>query len=183
MRFFAAILLLTSLALGQTLTPAPAAASAQQDEGARKARALLEQTIQALGGQAWLNIQDISQEGRTYGFFHGQSGGGAPFWRFWKWPDKERLELTKQRDWIIIHNGDDGWEITFKGTAPEEEETLAGYRLRRPFTLEHVLREWIHQPGVALFYDGRALAERREAEKVTLLNAQNQAVSLYIDIN
>ena len=187
LRAIALTLILACLASAQGSAPKTAAPSSgaqpvPQDDNARHARALLDQMIQAMGGQAWLNIKDVSQEGRTYGFYHGKSGGGAPFWRFAKWPDMERLELTKQRDWIIIHNGDQGWEITFRGTAPEDPEEHEAYLLRRPFTLEHVLREWLDQPGTALFYEGRALAERKEAEKVTVLNSQNQPVSFYIDI-
>ena len=62
------ILLLTALAAAQT---APAPSAAPQDESSRRARVLLDKMIQALGGQAYLNIQDMSQEGRTYGFSHG----------------------------------------------------------------------------------------------------------------
>ena len=40
-------------------------------ENSRKAKALIEQGIQALGGQAYLNLHDMQQEGRTYSFHHG----------------------------------------------------------------------------------------------------------------
>src|SRR5690242_8314923 len=74
-------------------------------ENARKAKALLDQMVQALGGQAYLNIQDISQQGRTYSFYHGQPNSvGTLFWRFYRYPDKERIELTKQRDVAFVYN-------------------------------------------------------------------------------
>ncbi len=153
-----------------------------EDSGARKAKALVDQTIQALGGPAYLSLQSMEQQGRTYGFNRGEpAGAGAPFWRFWKWPDKDRVELTKQRDWIIIHTGDNGYEITFKGTASEEPQALQDYLRRRDHSLEYVLRKWIKEPGVAFFYDGPVLAERKAADSVTILNAQNDAVTLYID--
>src|SRR5260370_23250582 len=65
-------------------------------ENSRKTRALLDQAIQALGGQAYLSIHDIEQEGRTYSFYHGQpTSNGVLFWRFMEFPDKERIEVTK----------------------------------------------------------------------------------------
>ncbi len=153
-----------------------------EDPGVKKARALLEEMVQALGGQAYLNVQDMTQEGRTYGFSHGESAGeGVLFWRFWKWPDKDRIELTKKRDWAIVNNGDKGYEITFRGTAAEEAELVEDYNRRRHYSLEHVLRVWLKQPGIALFYEGQALAERKQADVVTILNAQNEAVTIYID--
>src|SRR5712671_780918 len=64
------------------------------DPGAVKAKQLIDQMIQTLGGDAYLRFTDVTQEGRTNGFYHGTpSGGTAPFWRFYKFPDKERVAL------------------------------------------------------------------------------------------
>jgi hypothetical protein len=180
MRIAALLLLLSFTAAGQNQPTAPASPA---DENARKARALLDQCITALGGTAWLNIQDMEQEGRTYGFSRqGESGTGVPFWRSWKWPDKDRIELTKQRDWVIIHNGDAGFETTFRGTHPEDKEALRGFLERRHYSLEFVLRRWINEPGTMFFYDGQTVAERKQADQVTVLNAANEAATLYLDM-
>lgn len=153
-----------------------------QDSGVRKAKELLDKMIKALGGDAYLNIQDMSYSGRTYGFNRGEpSGTGAPFWDFWRWPDKERIELTKQRDWIVVHNGDNGYEITFRGTHAEDPEALEDYLRRRYYSLPQVLRVWLKQPGIAYFYEGTASAERKPAEQVTIMNTRNEGVTLYID--
>jgi hypothetical protein len=153
-------------------------------ENVRKAKAVLDQAIQALGGQAYLNIQDISQEGRTFSFFHGQpSSYGIQFWRFYKYPDKDRVELTKKRDVIYVNNGDKGYEITYKGTRAADAKDLADYNRRRQFTLDWVLRHWVSDPGEALFYEGAAVAADKPADQVTLINAKNQGVTLFIDSN
>jgi hypothetical protein len=186
-------ILLWALCLPAQITPSsqappkqqsPSQGATPQDENARKAKVLLDRMVQALGGQAYLNIQDVSQEGRTYGFYHGQpTGAGAPFWRFWKYPDKDRLELTKQRDWWIIHNGDKGFEVTFRGVSLEESKALQDYLRRRDHSLEWVVRRWLNEPGIALFYEGQAIAAEKQAEQVTILNAKNDAVTLFIDYN
>ncbi len=156
----------------------------QQDANAQKAAELLKQCIAALGGQAYLTLQDMEQQGRTYSFYHGEPNSvGAPFWRFWKWPDKERVEFTKQRDVAVVHNGDEGFEITFKGTAPEEPQPLADFLRRRHYSLENVLRTWLPKPGTALFYDGAAVAEQKPADAVSIINAENEQVTLYLDVN
>ncbi len=163
---------------------APSAAASQaapQDANARKAKALLNQMIQALGGQAWLNIRDMREQGRTWSIYHDQPTGTAEFWLFWKYPDKERVELTKKRDWIIINNGDQGYEITFRGTALEDAKVLQDYLRRRKYSLPWVLRQWLNQPGVALFYDGQVVAAQKPAEQVTIMNAQNEAVTIDMD--
>lgn len=150
-------------------------------ENARKAKVLLDQMVQALGGQAYLNIQDISQQGRTYSFYHGQPNSvGTLFWRFYRYPDKERIELTKQRDVAFVYNGDKGYEITYKGTAIEDDKTVTDYIRRRQHSLDWVIRKWLNEPGIALFYEGSTVAEERPAEQVTILSAKNDSVTLYI---
>src|SRR5437764_7876002 len=117
----------TANASPQTGTQASSA-----DPGAIKARQLINEMLQALGGDAYLHYTDIEQDGRTNSFYHGQpTGGTAPFWRFYKFPDKERIELTKQRDWIVIHNGDRGTETTLHGTKTEADD------LHRDFQHSH----------------------------------------------
>ena len=168
-----------------SLGSAPGKATTPIDqENARKARALLEQAIQALGGPAFLNLRDMQQQGRTYSFYHGRpSGTGALFWRFVEYPDKERIEVTKERDVAYIYAGDKGYEVTFKGPHAVEKKDLDDYLRRRRFSLEMILRVWINDPGVALFYDGTALAGNLAAQQVTLINSKDEAVKLFLDID
>jgi hypothetical protein len=179
----------TASAQASVQTPSEPAVKAHpaipvDQENARQARALLDQAIQALGGQAYLNMRDMEQEGRTFGFYHGRpSGTGALFWRFVEYPDKERLELTKQRDVAYIYAGDKGYEVTFKGPHAVEKKDLDDYLRRRRFSLETMLRVWINDPGVALFYDGTALAGNLAAKQVTLINSKDEAVKLLFDID
>src|SRR5271154_3961921 len=120
MKSLLSVFFLIALAFGQA-SPATPATSAQgipvDQENVRKAKALLDQMLDALGGNAYLNVEDVSQEGRSYGFHMGESEGvGVVFWRFYKFPDRERVELTKQRDVVYVYRGDQGFETTYKGT-------------------------------------------------------------------
>jgi hypothetical protein len=185
MRFTFPLLLLVTAAFGQAATPQPAPpgpAIPVQQENARKAQALLAQAIQALGGQAYLSIQDVSQQGRTYSFHLGIPNSlGVQFWHFYKYPDKDRTELTKKRDVVYIENGDRGYEVTYKGTRQADPKDLADFLRRRRYALDWVLRHWLHEPGVALFYDGPAVAAEKSTERVTIMNTHDQAVILYLD--
>jgi hypothetical protein len=147
-----------------------------------KAKAIIEQGIQALGGQIYLTIRDREQQGRGYGFHHGNpTGGGGPFWSFSEFPDKERVEFTKERDIAQVFVGDKGYEITFKGPHPVEQKDLDDYLRRRRYSLDRVLRTWINDPGVVMLFEGNAIAAQHSAYQVTLVNAQNESVTLYFD--
>ena len=162
----------------------PAGIPGNDQENARKARALLEQAIKALGGDAYLNIRDLQEQGRTYSFYHGRSStNGIFFWRFVEYPDKERIELTPQRDVAYIYTGSKGYEVTYKGPRSVETKDLEDYLRRRRFSLETMLHTWLDDPSVALFYDGDALAGSLAAQRVTLISAKDESVSVYFDMD
>src|SRR5262245_22473810 len=179
------ILMIAGLAIAQSSGPQDATAPANsgqqagatqsKDANAQKAEMLVQQMIQALGGDAYLNVRDVEQEGRTSSFYHGNpSGATAPFWRFYRFPDKERAELTKQRDWILIYTGSEGFEVTYRGTRPLPAQELKEYLQRREYSLDAVLRQWIKAPGTAFFYEGSAFADNKQVDNVTIITASNQ---------
>src|ERR1700686_2778564 len=182
MNYLLLIIIFAALVVGQANAPAPAAQSVPIDqENAHKAKTLVDQMIDALGGNASLNIQDVSQEGRTYSFHLGQSEGvGVLFWRFYKFPEKERVELTKKRDVVYVYRGDQGFEVTYKVTRADDPKSVSDYLRRREFSLDWVLRKWLGKAGIALFYEGHTVAAQKDAEQVTIMDSNNQSVTLYI---
>ncbi|HEY1264447.1 MAG TPA: hypothetical protein VGF06_13055 [Terriglobales bacterium] len=195
---FAFLFLLSAAA--QTGPPSHPSPAIPEDDNARKARAVIDQAIQALGGQAYLTYSGKVEEGRYYSFYHGHSNSeGIQFGSYYKYPDKDRLDVLHLRayhilwwtvgnvavkdknDIVVIHNGDKAYETTYKGTAREDPEATANFLRRRKHSLEWVLRKWINEPGVALFYDGVALAAEKQCDKVTVMTPQNDSVTLFID--
>jgi hypothetical protein len=188
MKYAFTVLLLTALVLGQSApAPAPGQSSTSipvDQENARKARAIIDQGIQALGGPAYLSWRTQTSEGRAYSFHRGEANSvGTQFWRFREFPDQERVELTPKRDVIEIFDGNKGYEVTWRGVRSlEQKEELEPYVRRHHYSLDLVLRTWLNQPGVALFYEGQKVAAQKETEQVTIMNAQNEAVTVNFDL-
>jgi len=192
MKYVYTLLLLTSLAAAQNTSDAPPTSAAPatsspistDQENAAKAKQLIQQAIQTLGGEAYLTWRTQTSQGRSYSFHHGEPNSlGTLFWRFREYPNKDRLELTKHRDVFEIFNGDNGWDVTFQGVRKLEGDEIQPYLRRRHYALDGVLREWINQPGVAFFYEGQRVAAQKQTEQVTIMNAKNEAVTLNFDIN
>jgi hypothetical protein len=183
-------LILTASAFAQTSPASPAAPSnwptaqfaAAKDPSVHKAYDVLNQMLRALGGDAWLNVQTMTSEGRAYSFYHGQPNSmSILFWRFWEWPDKERVELTKQRDITELYTGDKAYEITYKGTAQQDPKDVDTYIRRRSHSLEWVVRKWLPAQGTTILYSGTAMVERNLADQVTVLNTDNDSVTISVD--
>lgn len=162
-------------------SPPPPESEAQSNQ--HKARVWLDQMVQALGGQAYLTLQDSFTRAR-YGRFHNEVlVGGTISYRYWKWPDEERYELTDQRDVVELYLGDRAFEVTFQGSRdldPQKDQNLKQILTRRHFTLERILREWINQPGTLLLDEGPTLADNKMTEKITVINSKDEAVSILI---
>jgi len=207
-RLIAIGLLLSAFAAAQTTptsTPPVAAQPAVDLNGsdnARKARAVLDQTIQSLGGEPYLTYTNREEEGRYYPLYHGRTDStGIPYRYYVEYPDRDRFEVIHTKDVfllfgqigdvkvknktdvVLIHNGDRGYEITYKGTAAQDKLDLENYLRRRQHSIEWVFRKWIRDPNVALFYNGSAVVDGKETEGVTLLNSQNDSVNVYLDLN
>ena len=195
MRFVLPFLLLTALSVGQSpigsdVPPEPnpqlpTSSAVQPDQdNATRAKRITQQAIQALGGQVYLTWRTQTSQGRSYSFHRGEANSlGTLFWRFKQYPDKDRLELTKKRDVFEIFVGDKGYEVTYRGVRNlEDKEELQPYLRRRHYGLDVILREWINQPGVAFFYEGQTVAAQKQTEQVTVMNANNQAVTINFDI-
>jgi hypothetical protein len=205
MRKLAILLLAVSPAMAQTASqPVPSPQSAQtasaagpgpfglaalaphpgEDSNAKKGRELLQKMITKLGGEAYLSYSTATQHGRSYAFYQGKPNSvGVEFWRFFKYPDKDRTELTKQRDVVYVINGDKGYEITYKGTAAQEAPVLAETLRRRSHALDTVLRDWLKDPKTLVFYEGAATANQKLVDQVSILNASNEQVTISIDVN
>jgi len=157
--------------------------SGQPESNQQKARAIVDQMIQALGGQAYLNVQDSYVEGRLGSFHNETLQGWSLFYRYWKFPNQDRTELTKQRDIVRLYLGDKAYEITYKGIQsldPEKDERIKQGLQRRYYSLENVLRTWLSEPGVLLLDEGPSLSEGQMAEKITIINSKNESVTLLV---
>jgi hypothetical protein len=181
------------VALGAVLLFAPVAMHAQDAQtkaveddaarNARQARAALDAMIQAMGGQAWLNVKNRYQHGHIAGFYHGTPDPGTlEVFEYHSWPDSDRIEATKHRDVITFYIGREAWELTYRGKRPVPEEQLDDYLRRRDHSIETVVKLWLNDPKTILVYEGQKLAARHLAEQVTLISPENEAVTILMDI-
>ena len=198
-----ALLLLAVVALPVTLhaqasdipSAAPTSSTANPEQ---RGRQLLDQMVAALGGPAWLNRQTLSTLGHTAAFFRDQpTGANIEFAEYFQFPvagepQVERIEFItpkgmimpgKKRDVVQVWTADQGYELTYKGKSPLPKEQVEDYLRRRTHSIEAVIAVWLKAPGVVVVSEGTTMVQRRAADKVTILSANNDAVTLELDAN
>ncbi len=147
-----------------------------------KARTVLQQMVQALGGDAWLKLPGYELIGRTSGFYQGSPTGDiTDFWDYRAFPDQERVELGKKRQVVQIYTGTEGWEVTYRGKRAIPKDQLDDILRRRDHSVEVAARGWMKDPKTILVYGGQETVERHLADKVTLISGTNDAIVLDLD--
>ena len=199
--FACAIFALGALALSpRAYAQASGIPSAQPAQPAgteeQRGRALLNQMVEALGGQAWLDRHDMQATGRTAAFFHNQPNGIIIDFDYWRrypgsgQPDAERLGFLtdksmifpgKKIDVIQIWTATAGYEVTYKGKIELPKDQVEEYERRKAHSVEAVMSTWLKTPGVMVISEGTSMVMRRIAEKVTVLSPNNDAVTIEID--
>jgi hypothetical protein len=146
------------------------------------ARRMLAATIQALGGDAWLNLKTVRDQGKTAGYFQGTPTGVlAETTQTSEMPDKFRVDFAGSGHIVQIYGAQRGWEITYKGARPLSAEKMQDYLRWRQHSLSVALRCWLRDPDTLLLENGPVLTERRQADKVTLIDRHNDAITLELD--
>lgn len=173
---------------GPASTPSATQSADQAGQGseatknAEQARAALNAMVQALGGQAWLNMKNSEKDGHFAAFFHGNPDlGTEQFYMFHQWPDHDRIEYTKHRDVVHLFIGRQGWEITYRGKKAIPQKDLDEFLRDRDYSVETAVKVWMKDPKTILIYEGPRMVERHLGIQVSLIAANNDALTIVMD--
>jgi hypothetical protein len=162
----------------------------------QRGKKLLDQMVEALGGEAWFNRKDMQVWGRTAAFFQNAPNGMVIEYTGWRrFPDASQGEAErigflsdksmilpgKKIDVVQIWKDGNGYEVTYKGRTTLPHDQVADYYRRQNHSVESVIRDWMKAPGVLVIAEGSIMVERRVADKLTVLSANNDAVTLELD--
>src|SRR5580700_5214763 len=119
-----------------------------QTQAEKRGRQLIDQAVQALGGENFLNMQDRIETGRAYSYYRDQISGLSIAKIYTRYitvaPDKsgeevaqrEREAFGKNEDSSVMFNENGGWEINWRGSKELPKDRLDRYR---DTTLRNVL--------------------------------------------
>src|ERR1700730_5080368 len=168
------------------IPPAGAPEASAQDSGvlmpeqsAARAKQLLQQAVDALGGTAYQNVRDVTCTGRLSQFGHsGELNGFERFMDYAVPPDKDRTENLPQRNIIQVFNGDKGWTLDRGGVSEAAATDIAHFQEDSQKDLDNILRHRIHEPGMIFRYGGPDIVDLQEADWVEMVDSDNRTVRL-----
>lgn len=167
----------------------PASAETRQERGKR----IVDEAIQALGGNAFLQMQDRVEIGRAYSFYHKEISGlslAHVYTRYLTAPNppipgdlevREREAFGKDQSDVVLLTEKQGWEITFRGASPIEDRQYANYKDSTLRNFFYILRQRLNEPGLTFYSQDNDFYESRPVEIVDITDANNNTVTVTFD--
>lgn len=157
-----------------------------QDE--EKIQKLFKDAIQAMGGDAYLNVKEMVSEGNFFMFSpEGDSSGLIKYSDYTRLPDKSRFELgnkKKARDIIEVFNleKNEGWILEYpKATRDATPQEMKDFRDEVKHSRDNIFRFRWKDPANKLFYLGPGEGADMTLEMVRILDPENDEVTVYFD--
>ena len=186
----------------------PASAQSGQEllpeQSAAKAKQVLQQTIAALGGQAYLDVRETDCEGRIAQFgSNGDLMGYTPFHDLWLLPDKNRTEyITKGQNTIAgflmgadglsithggvlitVFSGEEGWMLDKGGVTNQPDDLVKTFAEQVKTGMNNMLRLRLNEHGVEYNYAGPDLIDMKEADWIEFTDSDHRSMRLAADKN
>ena len=168
---------------GMSLKAAQNASPAPPSRVDSKAQALLDQTIQALGGQAFLSFKTMTTSGRSFSISDETTTGFVTFESQVEYPDKRRFAYGsgKKKPIVLINNAEEGWEIDRMGIIHQPPEQVQRWKITNRYSLENLLRLRIREPGVLIQDAGSDFIENLATRVLDIRFTSQVQAKLYLN--
>ena len=161
-----------------------AAASAQPSN---RGRAIVEQSLAALGGPKFMAMENRVEQGRLYSFYREQLNGLATARVYTKYEQpagsiatRERQSFgKKEEDYAYLFTDKEGVQVTFRGVRPlpvGQYEKYVDTTLRNIF---YLLRYRLDELGMVFEFKETAVFDNNPVEVVDITDAENRTVTVY----
>jgi hypothetical protein len=139
------------------------------DVSAAKAKAILQQAIDGLGGAAYVNVHNSECTGRYAQFQHsGEIGGYLLIHEYREMPDKSRVEYDPKALIVDLYAGDKGWTLDRSGVSDVPATDIADYQEQLRMQMGNVLRNRLNDRGLFFRYGGSDVVDLKEADWVEI---------------
>ena len=164
------------------------AASAQENSQQVRGRQVLEDALKAMGGEAYLHMEDRVESGHAYQFYNKQLSGleiATVYTRYLS-PVPGKVELRqkqvfgqKKDEGGQLITEDKGYEFNYHGARPLADEVIDTFRDSMLHNIFYILRMRMNEPGLTCYFMGTDRFESQPVNIVDITDAANRTVTVY----
>jgi hypothetical protein len=149
---------------------------------AAKAKGILEQAIDGLGGPEYLNARNSDCTGRYAQFEHsGALGGFLQVRELWQAPDSSRIEYGNKDNIVDLYSGGHGWSLDRGGVSELPAKAVNDNQEQLKTAINMVLRFRLNEDGIILRYGGTDVVDLKQVDWVEVADRAGHSVRIAID--
>jgi len=164
---------------------------AQQESRPDRGNRVVHEALKAVGGDAFLALQDRTETGRIYAFDNGRPSGAGTFatvYTQYLTPEPGKFSIRIRQ--IYGKNQDEGgflftpggaWSLSFRGAMPLDDAEFATYRDTTLRGVFYILRQRLNEPGISFYSQGGDIFEHVPVEIVDITDAAGATTTVYFD--
>jgi hypothetical protein len=164
------------------LATAATAAETAQERGKR----VVYEALQAVGGKAYLAMEDRVESGRAYSFFRQELQGLSLAKIYTRYvtavPGKpsvrERQNFGKDETSGVIFNRDGAWEFSYHGARLLEPRRAENWRDGTLRNIFYILRQRLEEPGMDFYSRGSDIYDNLPVEIVDITDSSGLTVTV-----
>lgn len=159
------------------------------ESSTEKGKKIADEALAALGGDAFLNMQDRVEEGRIYSFYQERLTGlsrAKIYTRYLATASDKGLAVREKQTFgkdedqsVLFDENGNGWEITFRGARPLSAEQLQRYVDSTPRNILYLFRQRLKEPGMIIEYTGSEVLINEPVNIVEFTDSENRVVKVY----
>lgn len=165
------------------------AAAAAWAEPVSRGREIVEQSLAAMGGAAFLSMQNRMEQGRLYSFYRERLNGLATARIYTQYNPpgdpgvlhiRERQSFgKKEEDYAYLFTGTEGLQVTFRGVRPLPEGAYERYVDSTLRNIFYILRYRLQEPGMLFEFKETDVFENKPVEIVNITDSENRVLTVY----
>lgn len=147
-----------------------------------KAKQVLKQLMEAMGGQLYLSVRTVSCEGRMAQFGHsGDTTGYIAFKEYRSYPDKRRIDYSKKGNVVDVFSGDEGWTLDRGGVSEEPVTSVSDFQAALKRDPNNLLRTRLNEQGMLINYGGIGVADLKTVDWIDFQDSEERTIRLGVD--
>jgi hypothetical protein len=152
------------------------------EQSAAKAKQLMQQAIQALGGPAYLGVKDVTRIGRSAQFGHsGGLTGYIKFYDYAKPPDKDRREFGDKHNIIFVSTATDAWVMDKGGVQDSPADAVSNNQEAQKKDIAVLFRTRLNDPDLEFRWAGAAVIDLRRVDWVEINDTEHRTMRIAFD--
>jgi hypothetical protein len=163
-----------------------------QTAAEKRGKQLVDETLQSLGGEKFLKMQDRVESGRAYSFYRDELTGlsiAKIYTRYFTVaPSKsgeevaqlEKQSFGKAEDSGVLFIEKGGWEINWRGAKELPKDRMERYRDTTLRNVLYIFRQRLNEPGMIFESRGSDVFENQPIDILDITDSKNRLVTVYL---